>query len=114
MEYVPLGSLREFLPKHPLSLSHLLLFAQQICEVSPEWGWMPKKWDCSQKNGVEHLKNGGYGPKMRLNSQKNGAERPRMELIPKKTGMNPPKMGDDTSKWSLIPKNAADSQKKMG
>ncbi|OWK49599.1 Non-receptor tyrosine-protein kinase TYK2 [Lonchura striata] len=32
MEYVPLGSLREFLPKHPLSLSHLLLFAQQICE----------------------------------------------------------------------------------
>lgn len=45
MEYVPLGSLREFLPKHPLSLSHLLLFAQQICEVSLEWGWMPKKWD---------------------------------------------------------------------
>ncbi|KAM7026463.1 LOW QUALITY PROTEIN: non-receptor tyrosine-protein kinase TYK2 [Acridotheres tristis] len=32
MEYVPLGSLREFLPKHPLSLPHLLLFAQQICE----------------------------------------------------------------------------------
>ncbi|XP_005534563.1 PREDICTED: non-receptor tyrosine-protein kinase TYK2, partial [Pseudopodoces humilis] len=32
MEYVPLGSLRDFLPKHTLSLSHLLLFAQQICE----------------------------------------------------------------------------------
>ncbi|XP_051632508.1 non-receptor tyrosine-protein kinase TYK2-like isoform X2 [Manacus candei] len=32
MEYVPLGSLREFLPKHPLSLSHILLFARQICE----------------------------------------------------------------------------------
>lgn len=45
MEYVPLGSLREFLPKHALSLSHLLLFAQQICEVSPGWGWISlKKW----------------------------------------------------------------------
>ncbi|XP_071656771.1 non-receptor tyrosine-protein kinase TYK2 [Patagioenas fasciata] len=32
MEYVPLGSLRDFLPKHQLSLGHLLLFAQQICE----------------------------------------------------------------------------------
>ncbi|XP_027765602.1 non-receptor tyrosine-protein kinase TYK2-like, partial [Empidonax traillii] len=32
MEYVPLGSLRDFLPKHPLSLSHILLFARQICE----------------------------------------------------------------------------------
>lgn len=90
MEYVPLGSLREFLPKHPLSLSHLLLFAQQICEVSPEWGWIPKKWDCSQKNGVEHLKNGGYGPKMRLNSQKNGAE--------------PCKMGPNAPEWSRFPK----------
>ncbi|KFO79730.1 Non-receptor tyrosine-protein kinase TYK2, partial [Cuculus canorus] len=32
MEFVPLGSLRDFLPKHPLSLAHILLFAQQICE----------------------------------------------------------------------------------
>lgn len=66
MEYVPLGSLREFLPKHPLSLSHLLLFAQQICEVSPEWGWIPKIQDDFRKNGVGQLKNGGYSPKMQL------------------------------------------------
>ncbi|KAM4880201.1 non-receptor tyrosine-protein kinase TYK2 [Sylvia borin] len=33
MEYVPLGSLREFLPRHPLGLAQLLLFAQQICEA---------------------------------------------------------------------------------
>lgn len=34
MEYVPLGSLRDYLPKHPVGLAHILLFAQQICEVS--------------------------------------------------------------------------------
>lgn len=46
MEYVPLGSLRDYLPKHNVSLAHILLFAQQICEVkaltsagaSPKWG----------------------------------------------------------------------------
>ncbi|XP_063787435.1 non-receptor tyrosine-protein kinase TYK2 [Pseudophryne corroboree] len=32
MEYVPLGSLRDYLPKHSVSLAQLLLFAQQICE----------------------------------------------------------------------------------
>uniref|UniRef100_A0A8D2L917 Tyrosine-protein kinase n=1 Tax=Varanus komodoensis TaxID=61221 RepID=A0A8D2L917_VARKO len=35
MEYVPLGSLRDYLPKHSVSLAHILLFAQQICEVNP-------------------------------------------------------------------------------
>ncbi|KAE8619823.1 hypothetical protein XENTR_v10009988 [Xenopus tropicalis] len=32
MEYVPLGSLRDYLPKHNVSLAQILLFAQQICE----------------------------------------------------------------------------------
>ncbi|XP_058024607.1 non-receptor tyrosine-protein kinase TYK2 isoform X1 [Ahaetulla prasina] len=32
MEYVPLGSLRDYLPKHNVNLAHILLFAQQICE----------------------------------------------------------------------------------
>ncbi|KFO14133.1 Non-receptor tyrosine-protein kinase TYK2, partial [Balearica regulorum gibbericeps] len=32
MEYVPLGSLRDYLPKHNVGLAHILLFAQQICE----------------------------------------------------------------------------------
>ncbi|XP_021239110.1 non-receptor tyrosine-protein kinase TYK2, partial [Numida meleagris] len=32
MEYVPLGSLRDYLPKHRLGLARILLFAQQICE----------------------------------------------------------------------------------
>ncbi|KAM8974280.1 non-receptor tyrosine-protein kinase TYK2 [Pelodytes ibericus] len=32
MEYVPLGSLRDYLPKHHVSLAQILLFAQQICE----------------------------------------------------------------------------------
>ncbi|KAM4746907.1 non-receptor tyrosine-protein kinase TYK2 isoform 1-T2 [Rhinophrynus dorsalis] len=32
MEYVPLGSLRDYLPKHNISLAQILLFAQQICE----------------------------------------------------------------------------------
>nr|XP_056723205.1 non-receptor tyrosine-protein kinase TYK2 [Euleptes europaea] len=32
MEYVPLGSLRDYLPKHHVGLAHILLFAQQICE----------------------------------------------------------------------------------
>ncbi|KAM8793876.1 non-receptor tyrosine-protein kinase TYK2 [Eudromia elegans] len=32
MEYVPLGSLRDYLPKHSVGLARLLLFAQQICE----------------------------------------------------------------------------------
>ncbi|KAG8574010.1 hypothetical protein GDO81_009003 [Engystomops pustulosus] len=32
MEYVPLGSLRDYLPKHNMSLPRVLLFAQQICE----------------------------------------------------------------------------------
>lgn len=35
MEYVPLGSLRDYLPRHSVGLAQLLLFAQQICEV----GW---------------------------------------------------------------------------
>lgn len=33
MEYVPLGSLRDYLPRHSVGLAQLLLFAQQICEV---------------------------------------------------------------------------------
>ena len=33
MEYVPLGSLRDYLPRHNVGLAQLLLFAQQICEV---------------------------------------------------------------------------------
>uniref|UniRef100_A0A8C9FH71 Tyrosine-protein kinase n=1 Tax=Pavo cristatus TaxID=9049 RepID=A0A8C9FH71_PAVCR len=32
MEYVPLGSLRDFLPRHHVGLPRILLFAQQICE----------------------------------------------------------------------------------
>jgi serine/threonine protein kinase len=32
MEYVPLGSLRDYLPRHSVGLVQLLLFAQQICE----------------------------------------------------------------------------------
>ncbi|KAM5238053.1 non-receptor tyrosine-protein kinase TYK2 [Ctenodactylus gundi] len=32
MEYVPLGSLRDYLPRHAVGLAQLLLFAQQICE----------------------------------------------------------------------------------
>ncbi|NP_001372130.1 non-receptor tyrosine-protein kinase TYK2 isoform 7 [Homo sapiens] len=32
MEYVPLGSLRDYLPRHSIGLAQLLLFAQQICE----------------------------------------------------------------------------------
>ncbi|XP_077833436.1 non-receptor tyrosine-protein kinase TYK2 isoform X7 [Macaca mulatta] len=32
MEYVPLGSLRDYLPRHSVGLAQLLLFAQQICE----------------------------------------------------------------------------------
>lgn len=31
MEYLPLGSLREYLPKHRLGIAQNLLFAQQIC-----------------------------------------------------------------------------------
>lgn len=33
MEYVPLGSLRDYLPRHSVGLAQLLMFAQQICEV---------------------------------------------------------------------------------
>ncbi|PKU26997.1 non-receptor tyrosine-protein kinase tyk2 [Limosa lapponica baueri] len=50
MEYVPLGSLRDYLPKHNVSLAHILLFAQQICEVTfpPSPGGSsdppPQKW----------------------------------------------------------------------
>ncbi|XP_029441138.1 non-receptor tyrosine-protein kinase TYK2 [Rhinatrema bivittatum] len=32
MEYVPLGSLRDYLPKHNVGLAQILLFTQQICE----------------------------------------------------------------------------------
>uniref|UniRef100_A0A6I8P3T8 non-specific protein-tyrosine kinase n=1 Tax=Ornithorhynchus anatinus TaxID=9258 RepID=A0A6I8P3T8_ORNAN len=32
MEYMPLGSLRDYLPKHSVGLAQILLFAQQICE----------------------------------------------------------------------------------
>ncbi|XP_006875147.1 PREDICTED: non-receptor tyrosine-protein kinase TYK2 [Chrysochloris asiatica] len=32
MEYMPLGSLRDYLPRHSVGLTQLLLFAQQICE----------------------------------------------------------------------------------
>ncbi|XP_024412781.2 non-receptor tyrosine-protein kinase TYK2 isoform X1 [Desmodus rotundus] len=32
MEYMPLGSLRDYLPRHSIGLAQLLLFAQQICE----------------------------------------------------------------------------------
>nr|XP_044999142.1 non-receptor tyrosine-protein kinase TYK2 isoform X3 [Jaculus jaculus] len=32
MEYMPLGSLRDYLPRHSVGLAQLLLFAQQICE----------------------------------------------------------------------------------
>ena len=34
MEYLPLGSLKEYLPKQRLGVAHSLLFAQQICQVS--------------------------------------------------------------------------------
>nr|XP_014352489.1 PREDICTED: non-receptor tyrosine-protein kinase TYK2-like [Latimeria chalumnae] len=32
MEYLPLGSLRDYLPKHAVRLPQILLFTQQICE----------------------------------------------------------------------------------
>ncbi|XP_041032934.1 non-receptor tyrosine-protein kinase TYK2 [Carcharodon carcharias] len=32
MEYLPLGSLRDYLPKHNIGLGQLLLFAKQICQ----------------------------------------------------------------------------------
>ncbi|XP_006631654.2 non-receptor tyrosine-protein kinase TYK2 [Lepisosteus oculatus] len=32
MEYLPLGSLRDYLPKHRVGIVQILLFAQQICE----------------------------------------------------------------------------------
>ncbi|XP_069783551.1 non-receptor tyrosine-protein kinase TYK2-like isoform X2 [Narcine bancroftii] len=32
MEYLPLGSLRDYLPKHNVDLGQLLLFAQQVCQ----------------------------------------------------------------------------------
>ncbi|KAM5307482.1 non-receptor tyrosine-protein kinase TYK2 isoform 2-T4 [Glossophaga mutica] len=32
MEYMPLGSLRDYLPRHSVGLAQLLLFAQQICK----------------------------------------------------------------------------------
>lgn len=34
MEYLPKGSLKDYLPKHKLSMPQCLMFAQQICEVS--------------------------------------------------------------------------------
>lgn len=34
MEYLPLGSLKDYLPKRNLPKSHCLMFAQQICQVS--------------------------------------------------------------------------------
>lgn len=34
MEYLPLGSLRDYLPKRKLGIPQCLLFAQQICQVS--------------------------------------------------------------------------------
>lgn len=34
MEYLPLGSLRDYLPKRKLGVPQCLLFAQQICQVS--------------------------------------------------------------------------------
>lgn len=45
MEYVPLGSLRDYLPRHSVGLAQLLLFALQICEVGrPQpcfWNLLP-------------------------------------------------------------------------
>ncbi|MGH0143962.1 UNVERIFIED_CONTAM: hypothetical protein FKN15_023556 [Acipenser sinensis] len=32
MEYLPLGSLRDYLPKHRVGLGQILFFAQQVCE----------------------------------------------------------------------------------
>lgn len=34
MEYLPLGSLLKYLPSHKLETTQLVIFAQQICEVS--------------------------------------------------------------------------------
>lgn len=34
MEYLPLGSLRDYLPKRKLGMPQYLMFAQQICQVS--------------------------------------------------------------------------------
>lgn len=33
MEYLPLGSLRDYLPKHRVGVAQSLLFAKQICQV---------------------------------------------------------------------------------
>ncbi|MBN3305811.1 TYK2 kinase, partial [Amia calva] len=32
MEYLPLGSLRDYLPKHRVGVAQIMLFAQQVCE----------------------------------------------------------------------------------
>lgn len=45
MEYLPLGSLREYLPKRKLGVPHCLMFAQQICQVSGEaFLWRLSEW----------------------------------------------------------------------
>lgn len=36
MEYLPLGSLKEYLPKRKLGRPQALMFAQQICQVSAD------------------------------------------------------------------------------
>lgn len=34
MEYLPLGSLKDYLPKRKLGILGCIMFAQQICQVS--------------------------------------------------------------------------------
>lgn len=34
MEYVPQGNLKDYLPNRKVGMSHCLMFAQQICQVS--------------------------------------------------------------------------------
>lgn len=46
MEYVPLGSLRDFLPRHHVGLPRILLFAQQICEVGVSLSHPKKRSYC--------------------------------------------------------------------
>lgn len=47
MEYLPLGSLREYLPKNRLGFTQNLLFAQQICQVDTD---MPDIFTASLRN----------------------------------------------------------------
>lgn len=71
MEYVPLGSLRDYLPKHNVGLAHVLLFAQQICEVTTR-GKQGSAWGTGA-DAVTALGRRGYTMSLLLRSCGGGA-----------------------------------------